>query len=221
MEIEQLEAQVKNQFRVYKEQGLRLFASSSFQTHSLPMLHLISRFAPDTPVFFINTGFHFPETLIFRDHIANEFRLNVIDVKSDVPKNLQRDIDGQFYFTSEPDYCCFLNKTQPLKHAMGAYDVWINGIRKDQNANRKTMQLEERTPEGKLRYHPMLDCNNKLIFQYRKKHQLPEHPLEKQGYFSVGCEPCTRKYDASSNRDGRWFGSKKTECGLHTDLVQK
>ena len=221
MEMEQLETQIKNQFEIYQEQGLRLFASSSFQTHSLPMLHLISRYAPETPVLFINTGFHFPETLIFRDRIANAFGLHVVDVKSDVPKNLQRDIDGQFYFTSEPDYCCFLNKTQPLTQAMGEYDVWINGIRKDQNANRRNMQFEARTPEGKLRYHPMLDWNSKLIFQYRKKHQLPEHPLEKQGYFSVGCEPCTRKYDADNNRDGRWFGSKKTECGLHTDLVQK
>ena len=221
MEMEQLETQIKNQFEIYQEQGLRLFASSSFQTHSLPMLHLISRYAPETPVLFINTGFHFPETLIFRDRIANAFGLHVVDVKSDVPKNLQRDIDGQFYFTSEPDYCCFLNKTQPLTQAMGEYDVWINGIRKDQNANRRSMQFEARTPEGKLRYHPMLDWNSKLIFQYRKKHQLPEHPLEKQGYFSVGCEPCTRKYDADNNRDGRWFGSKKTECGLHTDLVQK
>lgn len=221
MDIEQSVAQIEEQLRLYEKKGLRLFASSSFQTHSLPMLHLIGRFAPSTPVFFINTGFHFPETLIFRDRIARDFGLNVVDVKSDVPKNLQRDIDGQFYFTSEPDYCCFLNKTQPLKHAMVDYDVWINGIRRDQNANRKNMQYEEQTPDGKLRYHPMLEWNSRMIFEYRKKHDLPEHPLEQHGYFSVGCEPCTRKYDVNNDRNGRWFGMKKTECGLHTELVQK
>lgn len=221
MSINLLVAQVEEQLKKYQQQNLRLFASSSFQTHSLPMLHLIGRFAPETPILFINTGFHFPETLLFRDTIAEQFNLNVVDVKSDVPKNLQRNSENQFYFTSDPDYCCFLNKTQPLKFAMADYDVWINGIRKDQNANRKNMRSEEQTPDGKLRYHPMLDWSNKLIYEYRKLHQLPEHPLEAKGYFSVGCEPCTRKMDVTSERHGRWFGMKKTECGLHTELVQK
>lgn len=221
MDIEVLEQAMRDQIQDYRSRGLKIFASSSFQTHSLPMLHLISRIDNTIPVFFINTGFHFPETQKFRDEITASFGLEFIDVKSPVPKSVQRDSEGRFYFTSDPDYCCFMNKTQPMKAAMMDYDVWINGIRKDQNANRSGMQKEESTPEGKLRYHPMLEWNSKMIYAYRKKHNLPEHPLEAKGYFSVGCEPCTRKFDTTNNRDGRWFGMKKTECGLHTDLVRK
>jgi len=77
-------------------------------------------------------------------------------------------------------------------------------------------------PFGTLRYHPMLDWNNKEIFYYRKLFELPSHPLEDKGYMSIGCEPCTRKVDPDGDeRQGRWFGMKKTECGLHTDLIEK
>src|SRR5690606_38040739 len=128
---------------------------------------------------------------------------------------------GQFYFTSDPDRCCFLNKTQPMEPLLIGYDVWINGIRADQNANRKDMLSEQPASHGAVRFHPMLDWSGKKIFEYINEHNLPRHPLEDKGYMSIGCEPCTRKIDLSNDRSGRWFGMNKTECGLHTDLVVK
>lgn len=217
MQVNEIADKISN----YKQQGKRMFLTSSFQTHSIPLLHIISETDKSIPVLFINTGFHFPETLRFRDEIAGKFGLNLIDVKSTVSRNLQRDEKGQFYFTSDPDYCCFLNKTQPIETFLAEYDIWINGIRADQNANRKNMQTEQAAPFGCVRFHPMLDWSSKMIYDYAKAHQLPKHPLENQGYLSIGCEPCTRKLDLSNDRGGRWFGLNKTECGLHTDLVNK
>lgn len=212
--------EIKSYLERYRSEGKRVFATSSFQTHSIPMLHLISRIDKDIPVFFINTGFHFPETVKFRDLVIEKLGLKMVDLHSMVSRNLQRDQKGQFYFTSDPDYCCFLNKTQPMEPILAEYDVWMNGIRGDQNANRKSMQIEQPAPKGAIRFHPMLDWNMKMIYDYIREFNLPKHPLENQGYLSIGCEPCTRKVDLSNDRSGRWFGLNKTECGLHTDLAK-
>ncbi len=213
--------EIKNYLERYRSEGKKVFATSSFQTHSIPMLHIISRIDKSIPVFFINTGFHFPETLKFRDKITEQLGLNLVDLHSMVSRNLQMDNNHQFYFTSDPDYCCFINKTQPMEPILGEFDVWMNGIRADQNANRKNMQIEQPAPKDAIRFHPMLDWNMKMIYDYIRKFNLPKHPLENAGYMSIGCEPCTRKMSLDNDRGGRWFGMNKTECGLHTDLVKK
>lgn len=218
-ETELLTGLIRRQIEKYLGEGKRMFATSSFQTHSLPMLHILSRIEKSIPVYFINTGFHFPETVSFRDHVSAEFGLNLVDLQPLVSKSQQRDKGGNLFFTSDPDYCCFLNKVQPLEPVLARYDVWINGVRADQNANRKNMQAEQKTPQGTLRYHPMLQWTDRMIFEYIREHHLPRHPLEEKGYMSIGCEPCTRKADLENSRDGRWFGLNKTECGLHTELI--
>ena len=171
-------------------------------------------------VIFINTGFHFPETILFRDELENRLNLNVIDLRSHVPKVQQKDSDNQFYYVSDPDYCCFLNKTKPMEAILMTYDVWVNGVRADQSAVRKQMKTLQPAPFDTLRFHPILDWSSKEIYEYRKAYDLPEHPLDSQGYQSIGCAPCTRKIDLNNERDARWFGMNKTECGLHTDLIQ-
>ncbi|NNC95796.1 MAG: phosphoadenylyl-sulfate reductase [Chitinophagales bacterium] len=208
------------QLNRFSADGKRMFISSSFQTHSIPLLHIISRTDVLVDVLFINTGFHFPETLRFRDLVASDFNLNVIDISSVVPKNLQRDIEGNFFFISDPDRCCFMNKTQPMEAYLQTYDIWINGVRADQNANRASMKVYEKTPHKCVRYHPVLDWSAKDIFHYRKLHNLPAHPLEDSGFISIGCQPCTRKYNLDDERSARWYGMNKTECGLHTDLIK-
>lgn len=224
MPIATMEPQVdkiSQQIERYKSRGKKLFATSSFQTQSLPMLHILSRIDKQIPIYFLNTGYHFPESIKFRDEITRQLGLNLIDLRPLIPKNLQKDASGNLYFTSDPDYCCYLNKVQPLESVLSEYDVWINGIRADQNANRQGMNEEEQATGETLRYHPMLNWNNKMIFEYISKHQLPKHPLEEKGYLSIGCEPCTRKFLEENSREGRWFGLKKAECGLHTDLIEK
>lgn len=213
---------IRQQIQHYQQQGLRLFATSSFQSYSIPMLHIISRIDASIPIYFLHTGYHFPETLTYKEQITALLGLNVIDLKPAIPKHLQRDTHGQLYFTSDPDLCCHINKVQPLEPVLAEKDVWITGVRRDQSTNREEMSHEEQAPQSTLRYHPMLDFDKRMIVQYLKAYELPRHPLELKGYVSIGCEPCTKRVDidqVGSERDGRWSGLNKTECGLHTELM--
>lgn len=220
--FEQKTADIRQAIEGFLAEGKKLFVGSSFQSHSIPLLHIVRSISRDIPVYFIDTGFHFPETIDYKEQIAELLDLNVISTRSVVCKRLQCDADGMFYFATDPDHCCYLNKIQPLEPVLIEHDVWINGVRADQSATRAQMGRIANGPFDTLRYHPMLEWNSKDIFYYRKLHDLPPHPLEEKGYQSIGCEPCTRKVDPlGDERQGRWFGMKKTECGLHTDLIEK
>jgi phosphoadenosine phosphosulfate reductase len=215
-------AQIQKQLEAYRERGLKLFSTSSFQSHSVVLLHILSQTDRSIPIYFINTGYHFPETVAYRDRIVDLLGLNLKDIYSDVPRNMQKDAAGRLFFASDPDFCCHLNKVQPLDTLLPKYDVWINGVRADQSAVRKAMKVEQPAKYGVVRFHPMLDWNSRTIETYLKEHKLPRHPLESQGYLSIGCEPCTRKFDPNmSEREARWFGLNKTECGINTELVQQ
>jgi phosphoadenosine phosphosulfate reductase len=213
---------IEEKINTYHQQGKKLFATSSFQSHSIPMLHIISQIDNSIPVYFTNTGFLFPQTLQFKNQLAELFNLTIIGLEPPTPKVFQTDENGLFLFASDPDYCCYLNKIQPLEPVLAEYDVWINGIRADQSETRKNMKEEQEAPFNTLRYHPMLHWTSKMIYQYIHDYKLPAHPLEKEGYISIGCEPCTTKFfDEGNERNARWFGMNKTECGLHTELVNK
>ncbi len=218
MKFEEIQKQIKK----YQADGKKLFTSSSFQSHSIVLLHILSRIDKTIPVFFINTGYHFPETIKFRDDVADKFGLNLIDAHPETPKNMQLNSSGRLLFTSDPDYCCYLNKVMPMDKVLAEYDVWINGVRGDQSATRKAMKVEQDAPHNSMRFHPMLDWTSKMIFEYQKQYNLPEHPLVSDGYLSIGCEPCTRKFDLEmQEREARWYGMNKVECGLHTELIKK
>lgn len=207
------------QLAEFKARGLRLFSTSSFQTNSVPLLHILSVLAPDVPVYFLNTGFLFPETLAFRDALAARLGLTVRSVASSTSRLHQVGPDGRFLFASDPDLCCHLNKVVPMEPVLAAHDVWINGVRASQSETRAKMAVLQPLAEGKLRYHPMLGWSSKMIYQYIEQHGLPRHPLEDAGYQSIGCQPCTRTWAADlDDRGGRWQGLKKNECGLHTTL---
>lgn len=213
---------IEVQLKKLLEEGKSCFATSSFQSHSIPLLHIIAQVDKSIPVYYLNTGYLFPETLSFKDELADLLGLQFIGLESNIPKSQQRDAAGKLFFASDPDYCCYLNKTQPLEPILATKDIWINGIRADQSKQRAAMGEFEKTPQGALRYHPILDWSSKEIWEYRKKFELPPHPLEAKGYLSIGCEPCTRKMSADADeRSARWFGMNKVECGLHTDLIEK
>lgn len=224
MIIEEAVHTIHKELKEFQDRGLELFCSSSFQTHSIPLLHILASYDPNIPIYFIDTGFHFPETIVFRDQISESLGLRLIVLKSPVNKISQLDQNHRFYFASNPDYCCHINKVLPLEPILQSKDVWISGVRADQSNYRKNL---EKTLKGKfntIKYHPMLDWNSKMIAEYRTSHNLPPHPLELQGYLSIGCEPCTEKFffsDKDDQRTGRWNGLKKSECGLHTELMEK
>jgi len=213
---------IKNHIKKLQDEGKKLFATSSFQSHSLVLVHILSKIDQEIPIYFLNTGYHFPETISFKEKIKEDFGIRVINIKSDTPRYMQMDSNHKLLFTIDPDYCCYLNKTQPTEKLLNQYDIWINGVRADQSKFRKSMNVYERTPFRAMRFHPMLDWNSKMIYDYIKQHNLPKHPMESKGYLSIGCEPCTRKIDPEmQEREARWYGMNKVECGLHTDLVKK
>src|SRR5262245_12015639 len=107
--------EIREKIQSYQQKELKLFSSSSFQTHSLVLLHIISRIDKSIPIFFINTGYHFPETIAFKDRIAKLFELDVRNVFPLTPKSMQKDHNGKLMFASDPDYCCYMNKTQPME----------------------------------------------------------------------------------------------------------
>lgn len=212
--------QVITEIESFAEQGKRIMATSSFQTQSLPLLHLLTCTRATIPVIFIDTGYHFPETLAFRDQVVEQLGLQLMECRPPVPKSEQRDCQGHLLFLSNPEQCCYLNKVMPLHSLLRGYDVWISGVRADQSDARRNLQRQQPGVHGVLRHHPLLDWSAKDIYDYRRAHRLPEHPLEARGISSVGCLPCTAPplTEVSVDRSGRWLGQAKTECGLHTEL---
>ncbi len=164
---------------------------------------------------FLDTGFHFPETLAFRDELVRRLGLNleVLTPRGGHEGFLEQ--HGQLHRT-DPDLCCHLNKVEPLDDALEGYAGWVAGVRRDQTAARAHAPIVELTEGGQLKLAPIADWTQRDVWQYVHDHDLPEHPLLERGYPSVGCAPCTRAVlDGEDARAGRWAGSGKTECGLH------
>jgi len=190
-------------------------ASSSFQTQSVPLLKMISRVTPGMFVYFLDTGFHFEETLQFRDQLAHDFKLNVRSVGNP----LGGDGFVQQYgpmFQNDPDSCCHLNKVEPMERARHKFCAWISGIRRDQTLQRRETPVITLLADGTYKICPLVNWTRDNIKAYAQEFNLPEHPLKALGYTSIGCQPCTQPVRAGEDeRAGRWAGSAKTECGLH------
>ncbi|MDA9589744.1 phosphoadenylyl-sulfate reductase [Opitutales bacterium] len=210
-------AVIAAQLAEFEQAGQRCFLSTSFQSNSVVLLHLISEIDPNIPIYFINTGYHFPETLKFRDELMRRFSLRLIELRSDVPKCSQISRNGRLLFVERPNYCCYLNKVLPLIPIKSEYDVWISGLRRGQSSHRANLLKVGVEDSGKTKYLPILDWTQEMVDAYVAQYELPFHPLHEQGYLSVGCEPCTRPVmnSGQDSRSGRWQGLTKTECGLH------
>jgi len=214
--------QIHDEVNEIENKGLKLFLTSSLQTHSIPLLHLIDSINKDIPIYFLNTGYHFTETIEFKEDLKKKFGFNIESLTSLVERVNQKDANGRLMYASDPDYCCYMNNVLPLEPVLQKYDVWISGVRGGQNSFRSNLNKFEKGKYETQRYHPIIDWSSKMIHEYRKRYDLPHHPLEEKGYSSIGCMPCTRKLDPSNDpREMRWFGMNKTECGLHTETIEK
>jgi phosphoadenosine phosphosulfate reductase len=170
------------------------------------------------PVIFIDTGFHFLETLAFRDELQARLNLNVIVARPAISKSQLMAQYGEGLYRRDPDLCCYINKVEPMRRALSGFDAWISGVRRDQTAHRKHLSTLAPQRMGLLKIHPMLRWTGDEVWAYIHDHRLPYHPLFPAGYTSIGCAPCTRPVRAGEDeRSGRWAGTSKAECGLHTD----
>jgi phosphoadenosine phosphosulfate reductase len=221
--------QLSKQFEVLAPQEILAWAidkfwpqiamSSSFQTQSMPLLHMATRIRRDLLIFFLDTGYHFWDTLIFRERVASEWKLNVLDLYRDPRWNHFSRQHSRSLPLEDPDLCCYINKVQPMQKALGDMHAWISGIRRDQTAARAHAKILELEPDGLLKINPLLNWTLADVEKYIQEHNLPVHPLLAKGYRSIGCAPCTMPIGLSEGeRSGRWAGRGKTECGMHTEM---
>lgn len=195
--------------------------SSSFQTQSVPLLHMASLVRRDILIFFLDTGYHFWETHMFREQLASHWQLNVLDLYRDPRWDVFARQQTRSLPVADPNLCCFIHKVQPMQKALQDMKAWISGIRRDQTAVRAHARILELQDDGLLKINPLLNWTKEDIQKYAKEHRLPAHPLFQRGYRSIGCSPCTIAIGLNDDeRAGRWSGHAKTECGLHTDMFQ-
>lgn len=206
----------------HKEFSPHVAMSSSFQTQSVPLLHLVAEVAPRLPIVFLDTGYHFAETLEFRDRLIERWGLNVRVMRAAMPRPDFLRHHGPDLYRRDPDLCCQIHKVEPMTRALDGLRAWISGVRRDQAPSRSDVDAVEEGAGGVVRIHPMVHWRQSDIDEFSARHDLPTHPLHAQGYASIGCAPCTRPVaiEGAYSRTGRWAGTDKTECGLHTDLRQ-
>lgn len=186
-----------------------IMLTSSFAANSALLLHVFSMYAPQQKVLFIDTGFHFQETLGYKKDLTKLYRLNVEDVRAEDWKH-EHTVKDETYKT-DPDFCCSINKVEPLEEVKKQHSVWVSGLMRWQTEHRAGLDVFEHRG-GIIKFYPLIDVTKEERQAYIKEHDLPFHPLVAEGYSSIGCTHCTRKGD---DRSGRWVDTAKSECGLH------
>lgn len=190
---------------------------SSFGAESAVLLHLVGTIDPAIDVVFVDTLKHFPETLAYQEALIERIGLTgVRRVTPDAELLAVRDDKG-LRWSYDPDGCCDIRKVQPLKAALDGVTAWISGRKSFQAVTRRAMPLFE-IEDGRLKVNPLGSWSKADIDTYFRAHDLPRHPLESEGYPSIGCSPCTSKVlPGEDPRAGRWRGWDKVECGIHVE----
>jgi phosphoadenosine phosphosulfate reductase len=190
---------------------------SSFGADSAVLLHMASTLDTNAQIIFLDTGFHFLETLDYRDRLTKAFGLTNVRTAAVDPIAVKRLDAHRRLHLSAPDSCCQLRKVSVLDRHLRMNDAWISGQRRDQASTRSSVSVVEvDEARGKLKFNPLADWSQSDVAAYKTCYELPDHPLTTNGYFSIGCAPCTSAVKAGEDaRTGRWRGKSKLECGLH------
>ena len=194
----------------------RIALVSSFGADSAVLLHLVAAADPAMPVLFLDTGKLFAETLAYCGRLTRRLGLRDLRVVRPDPKEVAAvDLFGGLW-SADPDRCCDLRKTAPLRRALADFDVWISGRKRHQASTRAALPLFEGDEGGRIKVNPLAGWSAEAVAAYPVEHDLPAHPLVAEGYPSIGCRPCTsRVLPGEDPRAGRWRGRGKTECGIH------
>jgi phosphoadenosine phosphosulfate reductase len=194
----------------------------SFQAEDVLLTKLAIEIEPQIPILFLDTGYHFAETYSYRDRIAQQWQLNLINLQPEKTVAEQESEHGLLY-RSAPDKCCGLRKVEPLFKAVAEYRIWLTGLRREQAKSRAA--LEESAlftlPGGRrvLKLAPLAEWTTRDVWHACEQLAIPLLPLYERGYTSIGCEPCTTlPLDPNDPRSGRWEG-RKVECGIHIETT--
>lgn len=184
----------------------------SFSGQGVVLAHMIARIDRRVPVIFLDTGFHFPETYAFKEQFVRRYGLNLVEYRPAT--------DPGALYETDPDRCCAIRKVEPMQRALAGLDAWITSLRRDQSDTRSSvdvLEYHEVDSRPLVKVLPLAHWTRKEVWGYIAEQGIPYHPLLDQGYSSIGCWPCTRPtLPGEPERAGRWSGTLKTECGLHT-----
>ena len=197
---------------------------SSFGAESAVLLHMVAAIDPDVPVVFTNTQKMFGETLAYRDELTERLGFTDLRVYRPDPRLLAAKDRTGLRWSYDPDGCCAIRKVEPLQRALAPFDAWISGRKGFQSGTRAALplfELDREHPGGsKLKLNPLAGWSKAALDAYFAEHELPRHPLESEGYLSIGCAPCTSKVRPGEDpRAGRWRGWDKVECGIHVPVT--
>ncbi|MDG2399984.1 MAG: phosphoadenylyl-sulfate reductase [Akkermansiaceae bacterium] len=203
--------------------GSRLVASSSFGLQASAMLYLISKHAPDVPIIFVDTGYCFPETYQFSQSFIEDWELDIRVFNPAISAARQEALFGKLWEQGEEGNkkYALLNKVEPMNRALSEVggDVWVSGLRRSQSLTRVDRAFAEKQ-KATMKVYPILDWEDTQLEAYYHEHELPRHPLEKQGYLTMGDWHSTRKPNIGESAEDTRFGGTKYECGLHQDSGQ-
>lgn len=194
----------------------RVVATQSMANTSLA--HLIGEIAPGIPVVFLDTGYHFPETLATRDELAARTKVRLLSIAPRASVEEQDAEHGPELHRRDPNLCCRLRKVEPMEELLDGYEAWITGMRYATAAHRRGTRtvVEFDDERGVVKIAPILHWTDEQLLRYTLEHDIPVNPLMYDGYPSIGCAPCTARVEPGADpRSGRWRGFAKTECGLH------
>jgi phosphoadenosine phosphosulfate reductase len=195
--------------------GARLCITSSMT--DAVIIHLVSRQVPGIDVLFLDTGYHFPETIGTRDAVSAVYPVNVVNVTPPTTVAEQDAGLGPRLYSRNPDLCCYLRKVVPLEQALGPYDAWITGVRRDETEARSDTGVVSWDAQREMvKINPIVEWSQQDVDDYIAENGVLVNPLVYDGYPSIGCRTCTVKVaDGADPRSGRWAGTAKTECGIH------
>jgi phosphoadenosine phosphosulfate reductase len=195
--------------------GPRLCITSSMT--DAVIIHLVSQHVPGIDVLFLDTGYHFPETIGTRDAVSAVYPVNVINVTPPTTVAEQDEGLGPRLYARNPDLCCYLRKVVPLEQSLAPYDAWITGVRRDETDARSDTRAVSWDPQREMvKVSPIVDWSQDDVEAYIAANSVLVNPLVFDGYPSIGCRTCTaRVADGADPRSGRWAGTAKTECGIH------
>jgi phosphoadenosine phosphosulfate reductase len=195
---------------------------SSFGAESVVLLDMVATIDPGTPVIFLDTGKLFPETQAYREEVTELLGLTDVRLAAPAAGALARQDPTGSLWSTAPDTCCNIRKTEPLAAALEGFSGWITGRKRFQGGLREALATIEGEPAtGRIKINPLARWSSEDVERYRLLRDLPAHPLVAAGYRSIGCTPCTRPVqDGEAPRAGRWWGLDKTECGIHRPAAE-
>lgn len=198
----------------------RIALVSSFGAESAILLHMVSEIDRTLPVVFIDTGKLFGETKRYRDRLVERLGLANLRVVAPDPERIRAEDPKGLLHATQPDTCCYWRKVEPLERALHGYKAWIAGGKRFHGAGRAGLPRFAAV-DRRVKISPLADWSRENVEAYFAEHDLPRHPLEAEGYLSIGCMPCTdRVAPGETFRSGRWRGLDKSECGIHLGLAE-